>query len=70
MVPALTARGYDARRAPIDTSTLVRAPLSVWFEWAAFCDEELGWTLTANLDVMKERLDELQASLDATTPMS
>lgn len=70
MVPALTARGYDARRALIDTSMLIRATLSVWFEWAAFCDEELGWTLTSNLDVMKERLDELQAALDATTPMS
>jgi hypothetical protein len=64
MVPALTARGYDARRALIDTSTLIRATLAVWFEWAVFCDQELGWTLTESLTPLKERLDELQAALD------
>jgi hypothetical protein len=64
-VGALTARGYDARRALIDTSTLIRATLAVWFEWATFCDQELGWTLAAGVGEMKERLDELQVALDA-----
>ncbi|MBI3455211.1 MAG: hypothetical protein HY002_05430, partial [Candidatus Rokubacteria bacterium] len=65
---AFMARGYDARRALIDTSTLIRATLVVWVEWAAFCDQELGWTLRAGFGELKERLDELQAALDATTP--
>lgn len=64
-VGALTARGYDARRALIDTSTIIRATLAVWFEWAAFCDQELGWTLGADVGELKERLDDLQAELDA-----
>jgi Family of unknown function (DUF5677) len=66
-VGAFTTRGYDARRALIDTSTLIRVALGVWFEWAAFCDQELGWTLRLGRDELKERLDELQTALDATT---
>jgi Family of unknown function (DUF5677) len=64
-VGALTARGYDARRALIDTSTLIRATLAVWFQWAVFCNQELGWTFGADLDELKERLDQLQVALDA-----
>lgn len=67
-VGAFTARGYDPRRALIDTSTLIRAALVVWCEWAAFCDQELGWTLGRELDDLKERLDGLQAALDTATP--
>jgi len=67
-VGALTARGYDARRALIDTSTIMRATLVVWFEWAAFCDQELGWTLATGFPPLKERLDELQAALEVAGP--
>lgn len=65
-VPALSARGYDPRTALLDTATLIRATLAVWLEWAVFCDRELDWELSANLGVLKERVDELQARLDAT----
>jgi len=64
-VGALTTRGYDAQRALIDTSTLIRATLAVWFQWAGFCNQELGWMFGADLVEMKERVDELQATLDA-----
>lgn len=66
-VGAFTRRGYDARRALRDTSILVRLTLAVWFEWAAFCDNELGWNLSASarLDLIKQRLEELQKALDA-----
>lgn len=67
-IGALTVRGYDPRRALIDTSTIIRATLVVWFEWAAFCDQELGWTLAASFPPLKERLDELQATLEEAGP--
>ena len=63
-VEAFSRRGYDARRALIDTSMLVRATIAVWFEWAAFCDQEIGWALHTNLTELRERLDELQEALD------
>jgi hypothetical protein len=66
-VGALTVRGYDTRRALIDTSTIIRATLVVWFEWAAFCDQELAWTLATSFPPLKERLDELQATLEAAS---
>jgi hypothetical protein len=66
-VGAFTFRGYDSDRALVDISMIIRLTLAVWFEWAAFCDKELGWTLcaAARLDLMKQRLEELQAALDA-----
>jgi len=64
-VGAFSRRGYDARRALIDTSTLVRATIAVWFEWAAFCDQELGWALGSHLVEVKSRIDQLQAALDS-----
>lgn len=65
-VGAFTRRGYDARRVLRDISALVRLTLAVWFEWAAFCDNELGWNLSvsARLDLIKHRLEELQMALD------
>jgi hypothetical protein len=63
-VEEFSRRGYNARRALIDTSMLIRAAMVVWFEWAAFCDEELGWTLHTNFVDLRERLDELQAAID------
>lgn len=67
MVGALSARGYDPRRALLDTSTLIRATLAVWFEWTVFCDRGLGWRLSADLGALKERVDELQERLDAAS---
>src|SRR5262245_14103027 len=69
-VGAFTHRGYDVQRALADISMIVRLTLAVWCEWAAFCDAELGWNLcaTARLDLMKQRLEELQTALDTKPP--
>lgn len=67
-VGAFTRRGYDAGRALIDTSMLVRVTVAVWFEWAAFCEQELGWVLHPHLTTLKERLDALQEALDRAAP--
>ena len=50
----------------IHTSMIIRATLVVWIEWAAFCDQELGWTLHESFAEVKARNEELQAKLDAT----
>ena len=63
-VGEFSRRGYNARRALIDTSMLIRATMVVWFEWAAFCDKELGWTLHTNFVDLRERLDKLQSAID------
>lgn len=65
-VGAFSRKGYDARRALVDTSTLVRTTMAVWFEWATFCNQQLGWTLHTEFVELRERLDVLQAALDAT----
>jgi Family of unknown function (DUF5677) len=64
-VGALSRRGYNPERALIDTSMLVRVTLSVWVEWAAFCDREVGWNLCDAVPALIGRLDELQQKLDA-----
>jgi hypothetical protein len=58
---------YDPKVVLIDIATVVRTTVVVWEEWARFCDEQPGWTLTDILPGIVAKMDEMQAK-HFTTP--
>jgi hypothetical protein len=48
---------YGPKVVLIDIATVVRTTVVVWEEWARFCDEQLGWTLTDILPGVVAKMD-------------
>lgn len=55
-----SAKHYDERVVLNDIATIIRTTLVVWEEWAKFCDEELGWSLSNHLPELATALDALE----------
>lgn len=58
---AYSRKHYDARVVLNDIATIVRTTLVVWGEWANFCDEQLGCSLSARTPGLATTLDRLDA---------
>lgn len=59
---AYSAKGYDADTVFVELSTVVRATLRVWEEFALFAADQFKWPLARGLQHLKKRLDALDAS--------
>lgn len=59
---------YDARVVLNDIATVVRTTLVAWEEWARFCDEQVGWSLTGALPYIAEQLDKLDTKHFSASP--
>lgn len=64
---AYSDKHYDPEAVLVDIATIVRKTITVWEEWARFCDEQLGWELSAMLPHVAPAIEAL-ATRHATRP--
>lgn len=58
---AYSRNHYDPSVVLNDIATIVRTVLVVWEQWAVFCDEQVGWSLTPMLVTVTTRLEALDS---------